>query len=63
LYQCLGQNLARLELEVIITALFDRIPALRLAVRPGPGRKAMAPRSATLVHELVHGLDEWHSRG
>ncbi|MFF4533504.1 cytochrome P450 [Streptomyces sp. NPDC001407] len=31
-HQCLGQNLARLELEVIITALFDRIPTLRLAV-------------------------------
>lgn len=31
-HQCLGQNLARLELEVIIAALFDRIPTLRLAV-------------------------------
>jgi pentalenic acid synthase len=31
-HQCLGQNLARLELEVILTALFDRIPTLRLAV-------------------------------
>ncbi|OON79632.1 cytochrome P450 [Streptomyces tsukubensis] len=31
-HQCLGQNLARLELEVIVTALFDRIPTLRLAV-------------------------------
>ena len=31
-HQCLGQNLARLELEVIIKALFDRIPTLRLAV-------------------------------
>jgi pentalenic acid synthase len=31
-HQCLGQNLARLELEVIIGALFDRIPTLRLAV-------------------------------
>jgi pentalenic acid synthase len=31
-HQCLGQNLARLELEVIITALLDRIPTLRLAV-------------------------------
>jgi pentalenic acid synthase len=28
----LGQNLARLELEVIIKALFDRIPTLQLAV-------------------------------
>ncbi|KOG87702.1 cytochrome P450, partial [Streptomyces varsoviensis] len=41
-HQCLGQNLARLELEVILTALFERIPTLRLAapvesleIRPG----------------------------
>jgi pentalenic acid synthase len=31
-HQCLGQNLARLELEVILSALFERIPTLRLAV-------------------------------
>ncbi|MFF2807190.1 cytochrome P450 [Streptomyces sp. NPDC058000] len=31
-HQCLGQNLARLELEVILNALFDRVPTLRLAV-------------------------------
>ncbi|HEX5407198.1 MAG TPA: cytochrome P450 [Pseudonocardiaceae bacterium] len=31
-HQCLGQNLARLELEVILSTLFDRIPTLRLAV-------------------------------
>ncbi|MFE2379295.1 cytochrome P450 [Streptomyces sp. NPDC059398] len=31
-HQCLGQNLARLELEIILTALFDRLPNLRLAV-------------------------------
>lgn len=31
-HQCLGQNLARLELEIILAALFDRIPTLRLAV-------------------------------
>jgi pentalenic acid synthase len=31
-HQCLGQNLARLELEVMITMLFERIPTLRLAV-------------------------------
>jgi vitamin D 1,25-hydroxylase len=31
-HQCLGQNLARLELEIILTALFERLPTLRLAV-------------------------------
>lgn len=31
-HQCLGQNVARLELEVMLTALFDRIPTLRLVV-------------------------------
>ncbi|KEF14912.1 hypothetical protein DF18_34800, partial [Streptomyces rimosus] len=41
-HQCLGQNLARLELEIILSALFERIPTLRLAtpverltLRPG----------------------------
>ncbi|GAA1306215.1 cytochrome P450 [Saccharothrix xinjiangensis] len=31
-HQCLGQNLARLELEVVFTTLFRRIPDLRSAV-------------------------------
>ncbi|WP_405781791.1 cytochrome P450 [Streptomyces sp. NBC_00859] len=31
-HQCLGQNLARLELDVILTALLERLPGLRLAV-------------------------------
>ncbi|MBW0106034.1 cytochrome P450 [Pseudonocardia sp. KRD291] len=31
-HQCLGQNLARLELEVIIAAVLERIPTLRLDV-------------------------------
>ncbi|WP_438489828.1 cytochrome P450 [Streptomyces sp. S186] len=41
-HQCLGQNLARLELEVILNALMDRVPTLQLAtpvdqlkLRPG----------------------------
>ncbi|MET9291038.1 cytochrome P450 [Streptomyces sp. NPDC003077] len=41
-HQCLGQNLARLELEIILTALLERVPTLRLAtpvenltLRPG----------------------------
>jgi cytochrome P450 len=31
-HQCLGQNLARLELQIVIDTLFRRIPTLRLAV-------------------------------
>ncbi|MFI0479629.1 cytochrome P450 [Actinomadura sp. 9N215] len=32
IHQCIGQNLARLELEIAYTTLFDRVPGLRLAV-------------------------------
>ncbi len=32
IHQCLGQNLARMELEVAFSVLFDRIPGLRTAV-------------------------------
>jgi pentalenic acid synthase len=32
IHQCLGQNLARAELEIAFTQLFLRIPTLRLAV-------------------------------
>jgi cytochrome P450 len=31
-HQCLGQHLARLELEIAYTTLFSRVPSLRLAV-------------------------------
>ncbi|MBB4682662.1 cytochrome P450 [Amycolatopsis jiangsuensis] len=31
-HQCLGQNLARIELEVALTVLFDRLPGLRVAI-------------------------------
>ncbi|WP_190135485.1 cytochrome P450 [Streptomyces longispororuber] len=34
IHQCLGQNLARLELEIAFTSLFARVPDLRLAVPP-----------------------------
>jgi cytochrome P450 len=32
-HQCLGQNLARAELEIVYSTLFTRVPGLRLAVR------------------------------
>ncbi|MBU6531296.1 cytochrome P450 [Streptomyces sp. NPDC057245] len=32
IHQCLGQNLARAELEIALGALFERLPTLRLAV-------------------------------
>ncbi|GGV92541.1 cytochrome P450 [Streptomyces gelaticus] len=32
IHQCLGQNLARAELEIALPALFDRFPGLRLAI-------------------------------
>ncbi|MBZ4320732.1 cytochrome P450 [Streptomyces huiliensis] len=34
IHQCLGQNLARAELEIAFSSLFARIPTLRLAVAP-----------------------------
>ncbi|WP_059012731.1 cytochrome P450 [Streptomyces specialis] len=37
-HQCLGQQLARIELRVGLTALLRRFPALRLAVPPGEVR-------------------------
>lgn len=33
-HQCLGQTLARVELQIILTTLLHRLPALRLAVPP-----------------------------
>jgi cytochrome P450 len=34
-HQCIGQNLARMELHVALPALFERLPGLRLAVPDG----------------------------
>jgi cytochrome P450 len=43
-YQCLGQNLARLELRIVFDTLFRRVPGLRLAV----------PRGAPFHERLDH---------
>jgi cytochrome P450 len=32
-HQCLGQNLARIELQIVFDTLFRRVPGLRLAAR------------------------------
>ncbi|MET9799441.1 cytochrome P450 [Streptomyces sp. NPDC006368] len=34
IHQCLGQNLARAEMEIALRTLFDRLPGLRLAAPP-----------------------------
>ncbi|MGV9884539.1 cytochrome P450 [Streptomyces sp. NPDC003006] len=34
-HQCLGQNLARAEMEIALGTLFERLPGLRLAAEPG----------------------------
>nr|3CV8_A Chain A, Cytochrome P450-SU1 [Streptomyces griseolus] len=60
-HQCLGQNLARLELEVILNALMDRVPTLRLAVpveqlvlRPGTTIQGVNELPVTWHHHHHH---------
>jgi cytochrome P450 len=48
-HQCLGQNLARVELQVACSTLFKRIPTLRLAV---------SPDHVAFKDSLVYGLAE-----
>ncbi|TDD18716.1 cytochrome P450 [Nonomuraea diastatica] len=48
-HQCLGQQLARVELRVALPALFTRFPSLRLAV--APGQVPVRP-----IEMLIHGL-------
>jgi cytochrome P450 len=50
-HQCLGQSLARLELQIALPALFRRLPSLRLAV-PLEEVKLRHEMSAYGVHEL-----------
>ncbi len=50
-HQCLGQNLARVELEIVFTTLLRRVPGLRLAV---PDERLSFKDDATIygMHEL-----------
>jgi cytochrome P450 len=50
-HQCLGQNLARVELEIVFNTLFRRVPGLRLAV---PDERLSFKDDATVygMHEL-----------
>ncbi|WP_371675370.1 cytochrome P450 [Streptomyces sp. NBC_01276] len=52
IHQCLGQSLARMELEVAFATLFERIPTLRLAV-PADRLPTRPPGSGT-----VQGVNE-----
>ncbi|PRY59779.1 cytochrome P450 [Glycomyces artemisiae] len=51
IHQCLGQQLARVELEVVLSALFSRFPDLRLAVPP-----EQVPLRTDMVVYGVHEL-------
>ncbi|MFG1606292.1 cytochrome P450 [Actinoplanes sp. NPDC049265] len=50
-HQCLGQNLARLELQIVFDTLFRRIPGLRLA-EPADQVRYKTDASIYGVHEL-----------
>lgn len=51
IHQCLGQQLARVELRVALPALFDRFPTLRLAVPAEEVEAGLRPETAD-----IHGL-------
>ncbi|UXX94389.1 cytochrome P450 [Streptomyces sp. AD2-2] len=50
IHQCLGQTLARVELQIVLTTLLRRLPALRLAVP--------ADQLTYNQHAIVYGLRE-----
>ncbi|MCO1582764.1 cytochrome P450 [Crossiella sp. SN42] len=47
IHQCLGQNLARIELQVALSRLFQRLPGLRLA-EPAESLSYRAPGTGTV---------------
>lgn len=57
IHQCLGQQLARVELQVALPALFDRFPTLRLA---GPAQD-MPMRTQASIHGVNRLLVGWSS--
>jgi cytochrome P450 len=50
-HQCIGQNLARVELQVALTTLFRRLPGLRLAV-PAEELSFAGEQEIYTIHEL-----------
>ncbi|MCK9903751.1 cytochrome [Parafrankia colletiae] len=57
IHQCLGQNLARAEMEIALTSLFRRIPDLRLAV----GVDELELRHPAGLHGVVALPVEWET--
>ena len=55
IHQCLGQQLARLEMRAALPALFRRFPGLRLAVPP----EEVPMRSNMAVYGVHHLPVEW----
>jgi cytochrome P450 len=50
-HQCIGQNLARTELQVALTTLFRRLPGLRLAM-PADELSYAGEQEIYTIHEL-----------
>jgi cytochrome P450 len=50
-HQCLGQNLARMELQIVFDTLFRRIPTLRLAA-PAEDLQFKTDAAVYGLHEL-----------
>ncbi|MEU3403267.1 cytochrome P450 [Streptomyces sp. NPDC006670] len=55
IHQCLGQNLARAEMEIALGTLFDRLPGLRLAADP----EAIPFKPGDTIQGMVELPVEW----